>query len=304
MLDNIFLMFISLVKKVHLAANVVKLSNGVHSVINYVFGFNFAWNFLLNDFDFFQGLSIPTKKIILTDQSNINSQAFKMHLRHALQPPRSKWTNNFDHVPLMCKQTCDLVHKLRALLHPLCLQWGRLNSSYPCVYIYIWSYVIIISQLSFLPHNRQTLQHIVDEEAILQLMKNCPMCNRKCRCSKHTRGPYLIVYQSCYFCHYQRKWASQPEARNMNTHKTRSTSKRKLQPKDKVCAKVEAQSSQLSKKSISEHSVSEADDPLETWGAQLCKAQLCCPQSNATNLFSHLKKHNRLLYNQCMKAKK
>ncbi|GLD48838.1 uncharacterized protein AKAME5_000273700 [Lates japonicus] len=55
--------------------------------------------------------------------------------------------------------------------------------------------------------HRSDPQHIVDEEAILQLMKSCPECNRKCRCSKHTRGPYFIVYQSCYFCDYQRKWA-------------------------------------------------------------------------------------------------
>ncbi|XP_056227532.1 uncharacterized protein LOC130166166 isoform X2 [Seriola aureovittata] len=77
-------------------------------------------------------------------------------------------------------------------------------------------------------------QHIVDEEAILQLMKSCPMCNKKCRCSKHTRGPYFIVYQSCYFCDYQRKWASQPEAKNMNIHKAHTPPKKKLQAKDKV----------------------------------------------------------------------
>ncbi|GAA6227036.1 THAP domain-containing protein 8-like [Lates japonicus] len=81
---------------------------------------------------------------------------------------------------------------------------------------------------------KPTPQHIVDEEAILQLMKNCPMCNRKCRCSKHTRGPYFIVYQSCYYCDYQRKWASQPEAKNMNIHKPNTLPKKKLQPKDKV----------------------------------------------------------------------
>ncbi|XP_028444738.1 THAP domain-containing protein 4-like [Perca flavescens] len=63
---------------------------------------------------------------------------------------------------------------------------------------------------------KPTLQHIVDEEAILQLMKNCPMCNRNCRCTKRFRSPYFIVYQSCYYCNYQRKWANQPEARNMD----------------------------------------------------------------------------------------
>lgn len=115
--------------------------------------------------------------------------------------------------------------------------------------------VVIIPQTSFLPHNRPTLQHIVDEEAILQLMKNCPICNRKCRCSKHTRSPYLIVYQSCYFCHYQRKWASQPEARNMNI-KAHKLPKRKHKPKDKVSVNAKAQSCQLNNTSISESSVS------------------------------------------------
>ncbi|XP_035516429.1 uncharacterized protein LOC118327247 [Morone saxatilis] len=88
---------------------------------------------------------------------------------------------------------------------------------------------------------KPTLQHIVDEEALLQLMKNCPMCNRKCHCRKHTQGPYFIVYQSCYFCHYQRKWANQPEARNMNICKAHTQPKRKLQPKDKVCGNTKAQ---------------------------------------------------------------
>ncbi|KAM9362546.1 uncharacterized protein ABDE67_007756 [Symphorus nematophorus] len=111
---------------------------------------------------------------------------------------------------------------------------------------------------------KPTLQHIVDEEAILQLMKDCPMCNRKCRCTKHTRGPYLIVYQSCYFCHYQRKWASQPEAKDMNIHKTHTPAKRKPKPKNKVSVKAKAQSSELNKTSISESSVSESQDPLET----------------------------------------
>ncbi|KAM8772223.1 uncharacterized protein AB9X84_008238 isoform 2-T2 [Acanthopagrus schlegelii] len=91
------------------------------------------------------------------------------------------------------------------------------------------------------------LQHIVDKEAILQLMKNCPMCDRKCRCTKHSRGPYFIVYQSCYFCHYQRKWASQPEALNMNINKAHTGSKGKNQPKEKVCVNAKAKSLQLKK---------------------------------------------------------
>ncbi|XP_073338521.1 THAP domain-containing protein 1-like isoform X2 [Pagrus major] len=84
------------------------------------------------------------------------------------------------------------------------------------------------------------LQHIVDEEAILQLMKNCPMCDRKCRCTKHNRGPYFIVYQSCYFCHYQRKWANQPEALNMNINKAYTAPKRKHRLKEKVCVNAKA----------------------------------------------------------------
>ncbi len=165
-----------------------------------------------------------------------------------------------------------------ALLYPIRLQRCRLNRLYCCCTCGNVSIattcmcfpapynpcVIIISQLSFLSNNRPTLQHIVDEEAILQLMRNCPMCNRKCRCSKHTRGPYFIVYQSCYFCHYQRKWASQPEARNMNTHKAHTQPKRKLQPKDKVSANAKTRASQHHKTSISESSVSESHDPAET----------------------------------------
>lgn len=101
--------------------------------------------------------------------------------------------------------------------------------------------------ISLLSCNRAPLQHIVDKEAILQLMKNCPMCDRKCRCTKHSRGPYFIVYQSCYFCHYQRKWASQPEALNMNINKAHTGPKGKIQPKEKVCVNAKAKSSQLKK---------------------------------------------------------
>ncbi|XP_037620622.1 THAP domain-containing protein 1-like [Sebastes umbrosus] len=111
---------------------------------------------------------------------------------------------------------------------------------------------------------KPTLQHIVDEEAILQLMKNCPMCDRKCRCSKRTCGPYFIVYQSCYFCNYQRKWANQPEARSMNIHKANVPPKKRLRPKNKASVNAKAQSSQLNKTSISESSVSESHDQLKT----------------------------------------
>ncbi|XP_078135658.1 peroxynitrite isomerase THAP4-like isoform X2 [Sander vitreus] len=96
---------------------------------------------------------------------------------------------------------------------------------------------------------KPTLQHIVDEEAILQLMKNCPMCDRNCRCIKRTRSPYFIVYQSCYYCNYQRKWANQPEARNMDIRN------KKLKPTNKVSVNAKVQSSQLNNTSISESSV-------------------------------------------------
>ncbi|XP_068582701.1 uncharacterized protein [Cebidichthys violaceus] len=113
--------------------------------------------------------------------------------------------------------------------------------------------------------NRPTVQHIVDEEAILQLMKNCPMCDRKCRCTKRTCGPYFIVYQSCYFCNYQRKWANQPEARNMNIQKANTPPKKKLRPKNKVSVKAaKTQLSQLSKASTPDSSVSEPHCLLET----------------------------------------
>ncbi|XP_049426085.1 uncharacterized protein LOC125884859 isoform X2 [Epinephelus fuscoguttatus] len=117
---------------------------------------------------------------------------------------------------------------------------------------------------------KPALQHIVDEEAILQLIKDCPMCDRRCRCTKFTRGPYFIVYQSCYFCNYQRKWASQPEARDLNIHKAQVTPKRKQQPKDKASGNAKAASSKLVKTRAS--SVSESQDPIKTKGVpcQLC----------------------------------
>lgn len=153
------------------------------------------------------------------------------------------------------------------------LRWYRLNPLYirksvstvkTCLFQHLallhTTCVFIISQPSFLPHNRPTLQHIVDEEAILQLMKTCRMCTRKCRCSKRTRSPYLIVYQSCYFCHYQRKWASQPKGRIMNIYKkAHNLPKSKHKPGDKLSVNTKAQWCQLNKTSISESSVSKPD---------------------------------------------
>ncbi|XP_041641097.1 uncharacterized protein LOC121508364 isoform X2 [Cheilinus undulatus] len=78
-----------------------------------------------------------------------------------------------------------------------------------------------------------SLHHIVEEEAILQLMRNCPMCNRMCRCSKRINGAYLIIYQSCYFCQYSRKWANQPGATDINIQKAKKQVKKKRQPKPK-----------------------------------------------------------------------
>lgn len=95
----------------------------------------------------------------------------------------------------------------------------------------------------------------------MQLMKTCPMCDRKCRCTKHTRGPYLIVYQNCYYCDFQRKWASQPEAINANAYKAYMPSRKKLKSNDTVTVEAEAQSSQLNT-SISESS--ESNQPLQS----------------------------------------
>ncbi|XP_063739849.1 uncharacterized protein LOC134864637 isoform X1 [Eleginops maclovinus] len=109
---------------------------------------------------------------------------------------------------------------------------------------------------------KPALQHIVDEEAILQLMKDCPMCGRKCRCTKQTKGPFLIVYQSCYFCNYQRKWANQPEVRNMN-FKKKNKARKRCQPKEKVPGNATAESPELNKTNISESSVSESHDLVQ-----------------------------------------
>ncbi|XP_029950535.1 uncharacterized protein LOC115390701 isoform X2 [Salarias fasciatus] len=82
---------------------------------------------------------------------------------------------------------------------------------------------------------QNTPQHIVDEDSILQLMKNCPICRKSCRCTKRSRGPYLVVHQSCYFCHYRRKWTSQPEAQLLNVYNTNKTKRRR---KEKAPAEV------------------------------------------------------------------
>ncbi|XP_042255144.1 uncharacterized protein LOC121887991 isoform X1 [Thunnus maccoyii] len=110
---------------------------------------------------------------------------------------------------------------------------------------------------------KPALQHIVDEEAIMQLMKTCPMCDRQCRCHKYSRGPYFIVFQKCYFCDFQRKWASQPEALNADAYKAYIPPRKKLKSNDSVTVEGEAQSSQRNKTNISESSVSESNRTLQ-----------------------------------------
>ncbi|XP_044202524.1 uncharacterized protein LOC122979266 isoform X2 [Thunnus albacares] len=110
---------------------------------------------------------------------------------------------------------------------------------------------------------KPALQHIVDEEAIMQLMKTCPMCDRQCRCHKYSRGPYFIVFQKCYFCDFQRKWASQPEALNADAYKAYIPPRKKLKSNDTVTVEGEAQSSQRNKTNISESSVSESNRTLQ-----------------------------------------
>ncbi|XP_029950524.1 uncharacterized protein LOC115390697 isoform X4 [Salarias fasciatus] len=83
-----------------------------------------------------------------------------------------------------------------------------------------------------------TPQHIVDEDSILQLMKNCPICRKSCRCTKRSRGPYLVVHQNCYFCHYRRKWTSQPEAQLLNVINTEIKRRRKEKAPAEVHLKI------------------------------------------------------------------
>ncbi|XP_062291623.1 uncharacterized protein LOC133996078 [Scomber scombrus] len=97
-------------------------------------------------------------------------------------------------------------------------------------------------------------QYLVDEEAIMQLLKTCPMCDRQSRCTKYTRGPCFIVYQKCYFCDFQRKWASQPEAVNTNARKAHMTPRKKLKSND----------NELNEMNFSESSITDSNSPLQS----------------------------------------
>ncbi|XP_056136977.1 uncharacterized protein LOC130113409 [Lampris incognitus] len=89
-------------------------------------------------------------------------------------------------------------------------------------------------------------QHVIDEESILELLKYCPKCNRQCRCTKKTKGVYFIVNQSCYFCEYRRKWANQPEAKDIPISSCRRKQQKKKRPQlDKVSVNISIQPSDL-----------------------------------------------------------
>ncbi|XP_056136932.1 uncharacterized protein LOC130113370 [Lampris incognitus] len=89
-------------------------------------------------------------------------------------------------------------------------------------------------------------QHVIDEESILELLKYCPKCNRQCRCTKKTKGVYFIVIQSCYFCEYRRKWANQPEAKDIPITSCRRKQRKKKRPQlDKVSVNISIQPSDL-----------------------------------------------------------
>uniref|UniRef100_UPI003AAC206B uncharacterized protein isoform X1 n=1 Tax=Centroberyx gerrardi TaxID=166262 RepID=UPI003AAC206B len=120
-----------------------------------------------------------------------------------------------------------------------------------------------VNEMCPLNMERPTVQHIIDEKAILQLLEHCPKCNRKCRCTKHTRSPYFIVYQSCYFCEYRRKWANQPEARNIKILKQRGPKKKKL-PALNESVNAEPQPSHLEKICVSKSPDSESNHQLQS----------------------------------------
>ncbi|XP_078146523.1 uncharacterized protein LOC139930199 isoform X1 [Centroberyx gerrardi] len=121
-----------------------------------------------------------------------------------------------------------------------------------------------VNEMCPLNMERPTVQHIIDEKAILQLLEHCPKCNRKCRCTKHTRSPYFIVYQSCYFCEYRRKWANQPEARNIKILKQRGPKKKKLPALNNESVNAEPQPSHLEKICVSKSPDSESNHQLQS----------------------------------------
>ncbi|XP_071382064.1 uncharacterized protein [Centroberyx affinis] len=121
-----------------------------------------------------------------------------------------------------------------------------------------------VNEMCPLNMERPTVQHIIDEKAILQLLEHCPKCNRKCRCTKHTRSPYFIVYQNCYFCEYRRKWANQPEARNIKILKQRGPKKKKLPALNTESVNAEPQPSHLEKICVSKSPDSESNHQLQS----------------------------------------
>ncbi|KAI9525342.1 hypothetical protein NQZ68_005887 [Dissostichus eleginoides] len=51
-------------------------------------------------------------------------------------------------------------------------------------------------------------EFIVDEECLLQLLKTCRECNRRCTVRKRVIGLKLMVNQTCCFCSSRSKWTN------------------------------------------------------------------------------------------------
>ncbi|KAK5899327.1 hypothetical protein CesoFtcFv8_008818 [Champsocephalus esox] len=51
-------------------------------------------------------------------------------------------------------------------------------------------------------------EFIVDVECLLQLLKTCRECNRRCTVRKQVIGLKLMVNQSCCFCSSSSKWTN------------------------------------------------------------------------------------------------
>ncbi|XP_061599729.1 uncharacterized protein LOC133462479 [Cololabis saira] len=66
-----------------------------------------------------------------------------------------------------------------------------------------------------LPHHKEK-KYIIYRSCLMELFKECPLCQRPSQVSSKTRGTMLIVEQTCTYCAQKvRTWRSQPMIRSM-----------------------------------------------------------------------------------------
>ena len=78
-----------------------------------------------------------------------------------------------------------------------------------------WDFTICYCLHRVVPHHKDK-KYIVYHSCLMELFRECPLCQRPSHVSSKTRGTMIIVEQTCTYCDQKvRTWRSQPMVRHI-----------------------------------------------------------------------------------------